>query len=329
MNPRQAIFTLSLDLELLWGTVDLHGPDGFRRRCTIEREIVIDRMLGLLAQFEIPATWCVVGHLFLDRCERQNGDKHPEIVQPHHPWRRGDWFEHDPDGTESEAPLFLGRSLIEKIRECPVPQEIGSHSFSHVIFGDRGCSRETAGSELKACVRAAEQMGLRLRSFSFPRNRVGHLDLLTNHGFICYRGPEPRWYQSSRLPEIIRRIGHLWDVLVVKEPPVVEPRAVSDGIVEVPGSYVLLPIHGWRRLIPVSWRVRRALKGLDAAVREGRVFHLWAHPTSFADESERMFMGLRQILERACQLRDGRLLTILPMGAVAARAESPVAQSRG
>ena len=51
-------------------------------------------------------------------------------------WERGDWFEHDPCTTETLAPTFFGRSLVEKIRACPTPQEIGSHSFSHVIFGD-------------------------------------------------------------------------------------------------------------------------------------------------------------------------------------------------
>jgi hypothetical protein len=329
MTPGQGIFTLSLDLELIWGTLDLYGPEGFRRQCEFEREIVIDRLLGLLTTFGISATWCIIGHLFLGSCHRKNGRKHPEIVPPNHAWHLGDWFERDPDGTEAEAPLFLGRSLIERIRACPVRQEIGSHSFSHVIFGDRGCSRETAWSELQACVQAAGGMGVKLRSFSFPRNRVGYLDLLAKQGFICYRGPEPRWYQGSRIPGIIRRFGHLWDVLTVKEPPVVEPRLTSNGIVEVPGSSILFPNHGWRRLVPVSWRVRRALKGLDAAIRESRVFHLWAHPTSFADEPEKMFHGLCQILERASVLRDRQLLTILPMGTVAALAGGPLTASRG
>jgi peptidoglycan/xylan/chitin deacetylase (PgdA/CDA1 family) len=329
MTLRQAVFTLSLDLELMWGTLDLLGPERFRRRCEIEREVVIDRLLSLLKEFEIPATWCVIGHLFLDRCYRQNGRKHPEIVPPRHAWRRGDWFEHDPDGTEAEAPLFLGRSVIEKILACPVPQEVGSHSFSHAIFGDRGCSRETARSELEACVRAAGQMGLTLQSFSFPRNRVGHRDLLAENGFICYRGPEARWYQAPRMPEVVRRLGHLWDVLTITEPPVVEPILTPEGVLDVPGSMVLLPIHGWRRLIPVSWRVRRALKGLDAAVREQRIFHLWAHPTSLADEAEAMLGGLRRILARVSLRRDRGALAVLTMGGVANFAGSPARRSGG
>jgi peptidoglycan/xylan/chitin deacetylase (PgdA/CDA1 family) len=321
MSSAPGVFTLSLDLELLWGTLDLYGPERFRRRCEVEREVVIDRLLDLLTEFEISATWCVVGHLFLDRCYRDNGRKHPEIVRPRHAWRPGDWFEHDPDGTEVESPLFLGRSLIDRIRACPVPQELGSHSFSHVIFGDKGCPRETARSEIEACVRIPAEMGLKLSSFAFPRNQVGYLDLLAEHGFTCYRGPEPRWYQHSGVPAIARRLGHLVDVLTIKEPPVVDPRPTPTGIVDVPGSMVFMPIHGWRRLIPVSWRVRRALKGVDAAVRERRVFHLWAHPTSFADQREEMLGGLRQIFERVSSLRKQQVLAVLPMNALAARAQ--------
>lgn len=315
------VFTLSLDLELIWGTLDLFGPQAFRRRCEIERELVIDRLLDLFVEFEIQATWCVVGHLFLDQCSSENGRKHPEIVRPRHAWSRGDWFGQDPDATEAEAPVFLGRSLVEKIRACPVPQEIGSHSFSHVVFGDPGCSRATARSEIEACMRHAAHSGVTLRSFSFPRNSVGHVELLPEYGFTCFRSPEPRWYQGSLLPTVVRRLGHLWDNVTMAEPPVVVPKRTNDGLYDIPGSMVYLPIHGFRRLIPVSWRVERALKGLDAAVRARRIFHLWAHPTSLADETDAMFGGVRRILQRVSLLRERGCLRVLPMGSVVSVAE--------
>lgn len=323
----RGVFTLSLDLELIWGTLDLFGADGFRRRCEIERQVVVDRLLTLLAEFQIPATWCVIGHLFLDRCYRENGRKHPGIVRPRHARSRGDWFAADPDGTEEDAPLFLGRSLVEKVRACPIPQEIGAHSFSHVIFGDPGCSRETAQGEVRACVAAALDMGISLRSFSFPRNQVGHLEVLAEQGFRCFRGPEPRWYQDPRMPDLVRRLAHLWDVLVVAEPPVVLPRRAREGIFDIPGSMVYLPIHGIRRLIPVSWRVRRAVRGLEAAARDRRIFHLWAHPTSFADETDAMFHGLRRILEHVRLLRDRNLIRVVSMDAVAALVEPVMRRS--
>jgi hypothetical protein len=325
----QGVFTLSLDFELMWGTHDLPSGKGFRRRCEIEREVIVEHLLELLAEFEISATWCVVGHLFLDRCYGKNGSKHPEIVRPQHAWRRNDWFADDPDGTEADAPLFLGRSLVERIIKCPVPQEIGSHSFSHVIFGDPGCSVDTARSEIGTCVRLSEEIGVTLRSFAFPRNQVGHLNVLAEHGFCCFRGREPRWYEQQGFPGVLRRVGHLWDVVTIREPPAVLPRYTQEGLLDIPGSMVYLPMHGVRRLIPVSWRVRRALKGLEAAVSKRRIFHLWAHPTSLADEPERMFEGLRQILERVKSLRDRAALRVATMGELAACPRGSAQQGTG
>jgi peptidoglycan/xylan/chitin deacetylase (PgdA/CDA1 family) len=316
----RGVFTLSLDFELIWGTLDLFGPERFRRACETERTEIVDRLLDLFVEFEIPATWCVVGHLFLDRCRASDGVKHPEIVPPARAWRQREWFADDPCSDESSAPLFYGRSLVEKIRRCKVPQEIGSHSFSHVVFGDPGCSRETAASEVAACVRLAHDAGLELRSFVFPRNRVGHLDVLREHGFVCYRGPEPAWYERPSWPAVARKLGHLADVLLAATPPTVSPERTDSGLWNLPASMIYFPTHGARRHIPVSLRVRRARRGLEAAAKRKGVFHLWLHPTNLAGETESMFSGLRRILEEVRSVRGRSRLEVLPMIGVAEKA---------
>lgn len=314
----RGIFTLSLDFELIWGTVDLFGPEKFARACEVERAAVIDRLLDLMVEFEVPATWCVLGHLFLESCPKTCAGPHPEMERPHHAWHPADWYADDPRSNETDAPLFYGRSLVKKIQACAVPQEIGSHSFSHVIFGDPGCSRETAESELAACVRLGRELGIELRSFAFPRNRVGHLEALRQYGFSCFRGPEPNWYESDRWPQLLQRFGRLFDVLRVATPPVVLPRRCEAGLWDIPGSAMYFPMHGGRQYLPVSWRIRRAKKGLNAAARQRRIFHFWFHPTNLADATEQMFSGLREIFEHARKLRDRGELDFLPMGKIAA-----------
>jgi peptidoglycan/xylan/chitin deacetylase (PgdA/CDA1 family) len=307
-GARKGVFTLSIDFELLWGTVDLHGPERFRRACEIERAIVIDRLLSLLDTHAIPATWCVLGHLFLSECRRSGGVAHPELVRPHHRWVHGDWLQHDPCSDESRAPLFYGRSLVDKIRTCRTPQEIGSHSFSHAIFSDEGCSREAAASELSASVEAAREIGLELRSFAFPRNGVGHQDLLPQFGIRSYRGPAPRWYERRESPTALHRLARLWAVVAATPPPVVTPAQAGPGLTNVPASMIYFPMHGVRRYVSASRRVLRVRKGLHAAIRRGGVFHLWFHPTNLADEPEAMFRGLREILATVEGLvREGRL----------------------
>ena len=318
----RGVFTVSLDFELIWGTLDFFGPGGFQQAYQRERTEVIDRLLELFVEFEVSATWCMLGHLFLDHCAPEEGHKHPEIVRPAHAWHQQDWFIHDPCSDEERAPLFYGRSLLEKIRACAVPQEIGCHSFSHVIFGDPGCTRETAASEVAACVRLARGMGLELSTFAFPRNKVGHLEVLREYGFMRFRGPDPLWYeQGDGDRSVIKRLAHLWDVLTVAPPPVVLPELTIAGLWNIPGSMIYFPMHGLRRYIPISIRVRRAIKGLEAAAREKRIFHLWFHPTNLAFKMEQMFTGLRAILQHAALMRERGLLEIQPLGALAPAAD--------
>jgi peptidoglycan/xylan/chitin deacetylase (PgdA/CDA1 family) len=312
-------FVLSLDFELLWGTLDLFGPDRFRRACTIEREIVVDRLLALFETYQVPATWCVLGHLFLGSCRRENGVAHPRIVRPQHRWVRGEWFQHDPCSDEARAPLFYGRSLVEKVLACRVPHEIGAHSFSHVIYSDPGCSREAAASDLAACVEAARELGLTLRSFVFPRNGVGHLDLLPQLSFSAYRGMAARWYERSEPPSALHRLARLWSVVTAAAPPLATIEESLPELTNVPASMIYLPRHGIRCAIPVSRRVQRARKGLLAAARTGGVFHLWLHPTNLADGVEAMFEGFEAILVTARELvRSGRL-RVATMGDLACR----------
>ena len=112
------MFTLSLDFELIWGTRDKRGQ-AFRRQCERERSVVIDRLLTLLASYDISATWCVLGHLFLDHCLAVDGRMHPEIVPPHHSWVEGDWFVDDPGTSEQADPIYYGRSLVTRIPRLP------------------------------------------------------------------------------------------------------------------------------------------------------------------------------------------------------------------
>lgn len=313
----KGIFTISLDFELIWGTADLFGVESFREACELERNEVVDRLLALFTEFEIPATWCTVGHLFLENCRSSKNTKHPEITRPRHKWHEGDWFVYDPCGDETSDPLFYGKSLIEKILNNPVRQEIGSHSFSHIIFGDEGCSNESARTDIAECVKAAKDFNIKLNSFAFPRDRVGHLDVLSEYGFTCYRGAIPKWYEQGEDRSIVKRLAHLWDVMTVAAPPVVLPEYEENGLMNIPGSMIFFPMHGIRRYIPMSLRVKRARKGLDLAAREKRIFHLWFHPTNMAFEIEQMFDGLRAILKYADKLRREGILEILSMSEIA------------
>lgn len=318
----RGVFTLSLDFELAWGSRDLAGdPTGreLRRLVAMAERTRIEVFPALLAMFRrlgVVATWATVGHLFLAEAR---APLHPDVVPPRHAWRRAPWWEGVPPGTESEHPAFYARTLVEALRDAG--QEVGSHSFSHPVFGDPGCPRDTADTELSRCVREARALGIQLKSFVFPRNVPGHLDLLVRHGFRTWRPPEPAWYRAPSVPGSVGRAAHLLDVARAACPPTVLPRRDEHGLWALPASATFLPVDGIRRAIPMVQRVRRATRGIDLAVARREVSHLYTHPINLASDPRRTLAGLSAILEHAARRRDRGELLILPMDGVADLAE--------
>lgn len=298
-------FVLSIDTELAWGSVHsgaYHTRAGQYRRT---RE-VIAQLLDLQERYNIRATWAVVGHLFLDQCRPVDGVKHPEIVRPSYGWFHGDWFDADPCGDMESDPFWYGPDIVARIRECKVPQEIGSHGFSHMIVGDPGCSRECFDSEMRTAVDLAQRSGFDLKSFIYPRNSEGHMDVLAANGFTTYRGMTPAWF--ARIPGPLGKLGHLADMLTPVAPPVVKPRKTGD-LWDIPASYFYPHRDGWAKWIPPGISVRKSKLGLNKAVRQRSIFHLWFHPFNLASDPEVLLQGLEEIFQHVDQLRDeGKLL---------------------
>jgi peptidoglycan/xylan/chitin deacetylase (PgdA/CDA1 family) len=181
----KSCFMISLDIELLWGVIHTNeyylirllkeaGGEGIRRR--------INNILKSLERFEIPATWAFVGHLFLDRCDKERGVPHLDMPRP-----TRDWYSVDPCTDIERNPLYYGRDIVERVIASEIDHEIGYHSFSHVQFSK--CRRDVAEAEIKKGIEISKDFGINLVSFVFPDNQVGHLDLLSSNGFKIYRGP--------------------------------------------------------------------------------------------------------------------------------------------
>ena len=113
----RGVAVISIDTELAWGEAHRRGGDTAGHDYGAERPI-IDQMLAMFARYELSATWAVVGHLFLDKCDSSNGHVHPEIVRPDYPWLNGDWYDIDPTSNLTDAPTYYGRDIVERILAC-------------------------------------------------------------------------------------------------------------------------------------------------------------------------------------------------------------------
>lgn len=303
---RDPSFVLSLDKELIWGSFDHTSDADFARNNPNTRGIV-RRLLDLQDEYDIPATWATVGHLFLHECARgPDGRAHPEIVRPKLSFYRGDdWLERDPCSNRDEAPLYYGDDTLDDIMSRPTKHEIGCHSFTHMVYGDPGCSHEAARSDIDACIDAARNRGLELKSFVFPRNVEGHHELLRSRGIRAYRGEDPTWFNRMRGPA--RRLGHLSDQFLGIAAPVVWAEETYPGMVNIPGSMCLLHRTGVRRHIRAEASIRKATLGIRQAVESGGIFHLWFHPFNLASSDELFDVLRATFAEVAAQRARGRI----------------------
>lgn len=292
----KSIFIISLDTELIWGSTKKEYRGFLRKNKESVRES-IDFLIKIFERYQIPATWAVVGHVFLDSCDKGSCLTHKNMVEFGY---RKEWYE-DPYTDINRDPLFYGRDIIEKILSSSIDHEIGYHSFSHVVFKD--VSREVADGEMKEAKKIETEWGIKFKSFVFPRNEIAHVDVIRDAGFKIYRGKESRRRYDPTQNVLIRKFNGAINIVIA---PPVEP-TWKDGIWEIKSSmffcnpqlpFILLPI---------------AKFGLERAIRSKKIFHIYLHPHNLI-----IYDSLKSDLEKfliyVAKKRDYGKLKIMTMG---------------
>jgi len=259
MIMNKAIFIFSLDTELLWG----YRADPFNNIVSLMKKDPshcrqsLDFLLDLLEKYNIPSTWAIVGHLFLDHCENEGDEIYEDMPK--------DWYAFDPCSSINESSLYYGKDIVEKILSNRIDHEIGYHSFSHKIFSE--CTKEVAVAEIEKGVYLAKQYGITLNSFVFPQNKIGHTDVLKKFGFRVYRGHTilRASYNQNR---IIRYFNSALDKIIASP---TEP-IWRDGIWEIPGS-MFFGDTTFKYSV-----VTKAKLGLKHAISTNSIFHIYLHP---------------------------------------------------
>lgn len=305
MTDRTGYFVFSLDTEMAWGYFDkdelrarLFSPDGTR-----ERE-AIQRLLAIFEEFEITATWAVVGHLFYPCC--QECEQCPVLE-----WE-GKYSSFEA-AYRTEEPLWYGADVMDLLLRAGQRHEIGFHGYTHAIFDECSMPPERAQIEIEGWLKAARPHGLVPRSVVFPRNTIGHLDLFQEAGFECYRGQQPvppvfTWGAAGRL---LKTLGHL--LPFTSAAPCV-PALEASGLVNLPASEYFFGFN--RRAEALldacrlhNLRIRRMANGVKQAARHRQALHIWAHPQDF--RKARDFEKLRYLLAHvADEVSRGRMRSV-------------------
>lgn len=300
-------FVLSLDTEIAWGTFTWGGTSYYRKHFDSYRRNV-QRFIALMDDYAIPSTWAFVGHLMLDRCD---GD-HPEAPAPEFPWYGRPWYDIDPGTDSLKDPWWYAPDVLDRVRAMKTPQEIGTHTFSHVFLNDPAVTPEIARAQIKASVDVARDRGLTLESLIFPRDGVAHLDQYAALGITNFRGAEQTGYTAMAKP--IRRAAGLCDHIAGGTPPVYKwaDLRTEHGLLNIPGSTFALAYDRYHRLVPTSARIAKFRRGIDAAADRDAIFHLAFHPFHLGS-SEKMFGLFERYFEIAAKARDAGRINILTM----------------
>ena len=250
----QGRFILSLDCEGKWGIADHLKPiDDVQlsgKRLVSAYQDIVD----LLDRFEIPATFAVVG-LFSLSPDELRMLPHAEIAGrlPYTVEAMRRLSGSDFDGWHGEwLRAMLGTA-----------HEVASHGITHTPFDQMTIDDVKFELSLMSVDRG--------QTFIFPRNKVAHLDLLEQAGFVGYR-------TAKRSGRVGRYLGEL--NIFEKAEPVLP---VSDfEIAPIAAGHFINWKSGVRAAIPVAVTRKRAAAMLDDAVRTGGVVHYWTHPENIA-----------------------------------------------
>lgn len=265
----EPVICLSLDFELLLAYHDL-SENIYRCKKKEMRDVKsrIYDLIEVLEEYNFKCVWAVVSHLFLDKCHG------------HRDYYGEKWLRRDPETDIDSNPLWYAQDIIKRLLKNSF-FEIGCHSFSHALFDE--IDENQARYELLKSEQLAKKLDLelKLQSFVFPRNKLGHRKVLSEFGYKVYRSVNTGSKKLSRFVDYVLPTNTHVNVYVPKPRT---PYVDEYGLVDIPSSMFLSNAGILKFVSDMSprnyfkWKVR---KGIEKLISEGGVLHLFMHPHDF------------------------------------------------
>lgn len=316
MPKKNGIFTISLDLELYWGLRDVIPLTQARAALSGERQI-IPALLDLFRHYTIHCTWATVGFLFFQH-KKDLMTALPAILPQYTDARLNPYpYLASIGDDESTDPFHFAPSLIRKIMEYP-GQEIGCHTFSHYYCLEPGQSAEAFRADLSAAINVAAQWDIVLQSLVFPRNQCNptYLKISRELGIAAYRrNPDVWMYRpaANKGQTGLKRLLRLLDAYINLSGLGQQHCQREDTLpVAIPSSRFLRPVSKRFRIFE-PLRLRRIKSEMNAAARNGGIYHLWWHPHNYGLAPAVNLRFLTDVLEHYQGLRDTEGMTSLNM----------------
>lgn len=315
----KGVLVISQEIEMAWGVYP--NLTKISNKGLIERETLI-RLLDIYKKYNVRITWDIVGHLFFNECDGKCLENYPKEL-----------LKYDPGTTILEDPIWYGKDMVDLILKNNQKHEIAAHSFSHVPFNS--CSVEIAENEIRKCREIANKLNINMRSFVFPYNSIGHLDILEKYGFEAIRADNVLFDDDKninfyskvykkfaydkksilfkiywKVAKTLRKINILFNIYPIK---LSEPRKLLNNLYLIPMSSSF-PMYDNKSKMSKFFNgleLYNVKKAIDIASENKKVIHLWCHIHDYKNEED--FKNLEEILQHASKKRSENRLIILPM----------------
>lgn len=217
-----------------------------------------------------------MGHLFYERCEKCDTCA---ILDWKGKYRA---FE---EVYETNNPLWYGADIIETLLRRGSQHEIAFHGYTHKVLDENVMGEDEAEIAIQEWLRVSKRKNVTPQTLIPPQEKVGHLGVFKEAGFICYRGKKyrPRLHALRYVGSWIKSIDHILSLSIA---PVYELKVEPCGLVNLRASQNFFGFNRRLELILDSvnlhkLRINRLIKGVKKAADEKKVIHIWAHPWEF------------------------------------------------
>ena len=295
-------FYISIDFELFWGfskEFEISDKERFKFEQT---RLVLPEILQLFKDYEIAATWAIVGTLLnqnkneLLRNIIPNQPSYPDINSRN--YHKMELVGED----EHSAPWHYAYSLCKHIKET-AKQEIATHTYSHFYCLEKGQDRDMFEEDIyQAKNITVKKLNVQPQSIVFPRNQVNYKDVLTKLGLKTYRGTCPHWaYRQSMGSDfysLSKRVFRFLDRYLPLINDVFNINKINkdNDLIDVQESRLLVGCNQYfKKIEPL--RLNRIKKSMLKAAKENLSYHLWWHPHNFSMNQEENLIFLKEILE--------------------------------
>lgn len=293
---------ISLDLELMWGLIDVAAKDGYGLSHVKQVPEVIRRLIELFEKYDVHATFATVGMIMYNNSKELLED----IPQVHPSYKNYVMSPYKNDHIQKinsdEECLFFQPNIIDEIRRHK-GMELGTHTYCHYYCWAEGQTTEQFEYDICKAVDVTRRYGKDIRSIVFPRNQVSkeHLKVCAKYGITSYRGNARKFFDEpkNKFESIKNRLCRLLDTYLNIGGNTSIPYnqlEYVEGILNVCASRMLRPYIPKFSFLE-ALRLRRIRKEMIYAAKNGEMYHLWWHPHNFGANIEENFSFLEEVLK--------------------------------